>query len=334
MSDAAARRRQNLAGFLRYARSERRLSPRTVEAYRSDLAEFERFVSEFSGTAEWSWKDVDDLTVRAFPGFLERTAVRERKTGPARPPRPRTVARKVSTVRSFFRFLQRTGQVQASPARFVRSPRRRHDLPGYLTLSQTEEMFSVLEDATSGGSPLAIRDRALIELIYSSGLRLSEVQGLDVGDVSFTERQVKVLGKGRKERIVPVGGHALRALEEYLPVRTEQGGAAAEGPLFLSSRRTRLSRRQIQRIATRYLETASAGEKLSTHALRHSFATHMLDQGADLLAVRDLLGHASLSTTAMYTHTSRERLKKTYRQAHPRAGEPPASEASEKENGS
>lgn len=168
-----------------------------------------------------------------------------------------------------------------------------------------------------------MRDRAIIEIIYSCGLRLAEVQGLDDADLDLRRGLVKVLGKGDKERIVPVGARAREAIEDYLSCRSavsSRGSLAGDGrPLFISRRGTRISRRQIQRSVGAWLARAAEGESLSVHALRHTFATHMLDEGADLMAVKELLGHSSLSTTRIYTHTSRERLVKAYRQAHPRA---------------
>jgi integrase/recombinase XerC len=319
VSDAGEDRRAELEDFLRYVSAERHLSPRTAAAYRGDLTAFERFVTEHLGTGDWRWCDLDRQVVRSFPGYVERG-----RTGKT-PPKPATVARKLSAVRTFFRFLQRTGRIDASPASFVRATRRGRVLPSYLTRRQSDSLFERLKEAAEAGAPRAARDRALLELFYSCGLRLGEAQRLDVRDVDFDRLQVRVLGKGDKERIVPVGEQAVEALGAYLDERTSEGAVQAGGmsaaPLFLSRRGTRLSRRQIQRIVTGHLRAAAGGEQLSTHALRHSFATHMLDAGADLTAVRELLGHASLSTTRIYTHTSREHLKRAYDQAHPRAGE-------------
>jgi integrase/recombinase XerC len=206
----------------------------------------------------------------------------------------------------------------------VRPPKAAKTLPGFLTRSQTEVLFEALEarvESGVGADPgdesgriRALRDRALVELFYSCGLRLAEARELDRSDLDLDAATVRVTGKGRKDRVVPLGRRAAASLREYLGAREDSGGA-----LFRSSQGRRLSRRQTQRIVTGWLDAAASGEGLSTHALRHTFATHMLDAGADLMAVKELLGHASLSTTRVYTHTSRERLVKAYRQAHPRA---------------
>lgn len=330
MTDA----RDAVRDFLRYVEKERMLSPHTVDGYRRDLAAFTEFLDGYLGSLSWTWEDVDRLSVRGFLGELDRR-------GLARS----TMARKLSAVRSFFAFLHRNGIVEASPARSVRSPSRERDLPGYLSAEQVERLFGLLrERAEADGGFLALRDRALVEILYSCGLRLAEVQQLDLQDVDLSARRVRVLGKGRKERIVPLGGPAASALRAWLPARSArlaelEGGAPDRAPkpedgrrsgsvprlpVFISVRGDRLSRRQIQRAVGGLLDAVAEGEDLSTHALRHSFATHMLDRGADLLAVKELLGHASLSTTRIYTHTSRERLKRVYRQAHPRAGGPGA----------
>lgn len=317
---AEARGPEHVDDYLRHAEKERRLSPRTVEAYERDLREFVRFLKGYLADASFRWPRVDRLAIRSFLGELDAR-------GLARS----TIERKLSSVRSFLRFLHRAGRIGANPARTVRAPRGDRRLPGYLTADQTERLFDLLGERAEGGGFLAVRNRGLLELIYSSGLRLGEVQALDLPDLELERRQLRVLGKGRKERIVPVGEAAVEALRAYLPERREilerkrdgdrgdgeSGGA--EPALFISIRGRRLSGRQIQRTVGRTLRGVAGAEDLSTHALRHSFATHLLDRGADLLAVKELLGHSSLSTTRIYTHTSKERLRRVYRQAHPRA---------------
>lgn len=311
----------DLDDFLRYAEKERGLSPNTITAYRRDLDQFARFLREWLATGDWSWEDADRRAIRAFLGELDLRGL-ERST----------VARKLSAVRSFFRFLHRNDRVPANPAKAVRTPKGERSLPGHLTAEQTEELFELLAShAGPDGGLVALRDHALVELLYSCGLRLAEAQGLDLPELDLSAGQVRVTGKGEKERVVPVGSRAVAAIRAYLPVRARvmrekragagggSGGEEPGHPLFVSVRGGRLSRRQIQRTVSRALDAVAAGEGLSTHALRHSFATHMLDQGADLMAVKELLGHESLSTTRIYTHTSRERLKEVYRRAHPRA---------------
>lgn len=303
--------------FRRWLSSERRLSPHTVEAYERDLGQFEEFVGGWSGEEAWTWAEIDRLAIRAWLGRLDDLGRADS-----------TIARKLSTLRVFFGFLQRTGRREENPARLVRARSSGRRLPAFLTRSQIDVLFEEEDtnqmDGTDGadgadGADSAVpeRDRALLEILYSSGLRLAEVHGLDIGDVDRQRGLVRVLGKGRKERIVPVGSEAVTAIDRWLDASGRS--PRDDGPLFLSERGTRLSRRQIQRIVAARLARATDGEALSPHALRHSFATHLLDEGADLMAVKELLGHASLSTTRIYTHTSKERLLETYRQAHPRA---------------
>lgn len=298
--------------FLSYVLTERRLSAHTEAAYRRDLDDFSRFLAGHMETSAWAWSDVDRLDIRSWLSELDGRGLKRS-----------TIARKLSAVRAFYRFLHRVDAVSHNPARLVRTPRRRKELPGYLTRVQAETLFASLEAYATGERPLAARDRAIIEIVYSCGLRLAEVQALDDGDLDLRRGLVKVLGKGNKERILPVGARAREALEHYLACRADVSSRESlpgpAMPLFISRRGTRISRRQIQRCVGAWLEWAAKGESLSVHALRHTFATHMLDQGADLLAVKELLGHASLSTTRIYTHTSKERLVQTYRQAHPRA---------------
>ncbi len=298
--------------FLAYANLERRLSPNTVTAYRRDLRDFAAFLAGHMDTDDWDWGDVRRVDIRSWMGELELK-------GRART----TVARKLSAVRAFYRFLHRTDRVGHNPARLVRTPRKGKDLPGYLTRRQANVLFESLEAYAATGDALAVRDRAMIEVVYSCGLRLAEVRGLDDGDVDLERGLVRVVGKGNKERIVPVGQRARDAVLAYVSQRHEVVQSAhvpeERGPLFISRRGGRISRRQIQRSVGAWLTWAAGGENLSVHALRHSFATHMLDSGADLMAVKELLGHSSLSTTRIYTHTSRERLLQTYRNAHPRA---------------
>lgn len=315
-------RLRHLADFLRYAEKERNLSPHTVAAYRRDVLQLHRFLDGYLATADWAWPDVDRLAIRSFLGALEERGLKRS-----------TVSRKLSAVRSFFSFLHRTERVSGNPARHIRATSRGRTLPGYLSEEQADRLFEALRERTArDGGLLALRDRALVELIYSSGLRLAEVQSLDVQDVDLRARQARVRGKGGKERVVPVGREAAGALRRYLESRrTAKRKSPSRGrsgfpsvPLFVSRRGGRLSRRQIQRAVSRTLEAVAGGEGLSTHALRHSFATHLLDRGADLMAVKEMLGHASLSTTRLYTHTSVERLRKVYQLAHPRAGEEPS----------
>ena len=305
MTDPGARRADAVADFLRYASAERRLSRHTIDAYRRDVEGFEAFQNRHSDTPDWEWADVDRASIRAWMGSL-RAAGRKRTT----------ISRRLSSVRSLYRFLHRTDQVASNPARLIRSPRSGRELPGFLTQPQADDLFAMLDAYCDDTDPLVARNRAIVELLYSSGLRLAEAQQLSVRDLDATQGVVRVLGKGDKERLVPVGGAAIEAVRRYLALTDER---SPPDPLFLSRNGGRLSRRQMQRAVGALLESVARGEGLSVHALRHTFATHMLDAGADLLAVKELLGHASLSTTRLYTHTSREMLARTYRKAHPRA---------------
>lgn len=301
--------RDEVRDYLRNLRDERQLSAHTVEAYQRDLRELSDFLEGYYGDSQWSWADVDRLAVRAFLSHLTLGALKKR-----------TIARKLSAVRNFFRFLQREGIVAANPARHVRAPREGRALPGYLTQREMSRLFELASQKAAQAGWRGLRDQALMELLYSAGLRLSEAHALNLAHVDLAAGRVKVLGKGRKERIVPIGGHAVDALRAYERERTLRFGAPARSdPLFTSDRGTRLSRRQIQRVATRYIQLVAEESGLSTHSVRHSFATHLLDEGADLMAIKELLGHASLSTTQMYAHTSRERLRQVYRAAHPRS---------------
>jgi integrase/recombinase XerC len=295
-------------GYLKHLEDERQLSGHTVAAYRRDLANLSDFLNKYYDRRDWAWDEVDRLAIRAFLSELTTSALKKS-----------TLARKLSTVRSFFRFLNREGVVAANPARHVRAPRRGRTLPGYLTQKEMLRLFELAGQHATASGWRGTRDRALLELLYAAGLRLLELNTLSAADLRIECREVKVRGKGRKERIVPIGRHAATALREYDRARQREfGRPAPTDPLFLSDRGQRLSRRQIQRIVSGFIALVAEESGLSTHSVRHSFATHLLDEGADLMAIKELLGHASLSTTQMYAHTSRERLRQVYRVSHPR----------------
>ncbi len=298
--------------FLKQAADERQLAPNTVEAYRRDLLDFEEFLTEYHGGGDWTWDGVDRLTLRGFLGWSHRRGLARR-----------SIARKLSAIRTFFRYLHAEGVLDANPTRALRAPRLEKRLPDNLTAADADVLFRLAESRAAENTLVGTRSLAVLELLYGSGLRLSEVQGMNVTDLDLASRRVLVRGKGRKERIVPLTRKAIVALNRYEPRRREAlggGGATVEPDALVVNRRgRRLSPRSIQVMVRDYLEAVAEGEGLSVHSLRHSFATHLLDGGADLLAVKELLGHVSLSTTQIYTHTSRERLKRVYRQAHPRA---------------
>ena len=302
-----------LRGYLKVLSHERQLSPHTVSAYERDLRDLRDFLTVYLGTPGWEWEDVDRLCLRSFLGWCLRKGLSKR-----------TIGRKLSAVRGFFRYLHLEGRLPANPAQAVRAPRMEKRLPGHLTRPEVEAVFRLAEARAAENTLAGTRDLTVLELLYGSGVRLSELHGLNLGDLDLATGQVKVKGKGRKERIIPLTRRAIQAVQRYEPRRREALGSAADpedpNALLLNAKGSRLSRRSIQRIVGSYLEKAAADQGLSVHSIRHSFATHLLDAGADLLAVKELLGHVSLSTTQIYTHTSRERLKRVYEQAHPRSG--------------
>jgi len=296
--------------FLRYLADGRQLSPHTIAAYTKDLSELLEFLGRHMERG-WTWADVRRRDLRAFVAELSRRGLGRR-----------TIARRASAARSFFRHLHRDGVLPANPARSLTVPKLEKTLPTWLGEADIGRLFAAVESRAAGGGFHAARDHAIMEVLYSSGLRLAELRALDAADVDLLADQVKVVGKGRKERIVPLGGAAVRALRRYEARRREVLAACPEGDreaLFVSGNARRLSKRRIQQIVGAFLDIIGEGAGLSTHSLRHSFATHLLDAGADLMAVKELLGHASLSTTRIYTHTSTERLKRVYDAAHPRA---------------
>jgi integrase/recombinase XerC len=300
--------REAVAAFLQHLEKERQVSGNTLKAYRRDLEAFVESLDRHYGS-DWDFARVDRQAVRGFLGGMQRRNLAKR-----------SMARALSAVRSFYRFLQVHQGLDRSPMRAARTPKLGRSLPGYLDRERTEALFLNAEARAAGDDPAGSRDLAILELFYSSGLRLSELTGLNLLDLDLLSDQVKVRGKGRKERLVPMGTRASRALRHYLEERETLAALprADRQAVFLGRRGRRLTPRTVQRIVHRALDTVG-GEGLKTHSLRHTFATHLLDAGADLRAVQELLGHASLSTTQIYTHTSVERLKKVYQQAHPRA---------------
>ncbi len=306
--------RGEIAEFLTFLDKERNDSPHTVKAYRRDLDAFQAFCDEyFGGASRWEWTTVDRLALRSFMGELRRRGLAKR-----------SVARTVSALRTFYRFLNGRYAVDTNPAKSVRLPKAERRLPAVLDRAQVDLLFELAESVAAGGDFVAIRDLAILEVFYATGMRLAELAGLNVADVDVVSEQVKVRGKGKKERIVPLGSYAVNALRRYYGDRDDLLAGLSTGrgeprAVFVSQRGKRLSPRGIQHVVGRFLRMVDASAGLKVHTLRHSFATHLLDAGADLRAVQELLGHASLSTTQVYTHTSVERLKKVYQQAHPRA---------------
>ena len=299
---------QEIQEFLTFLEKERNDSAHTVKAYGSDLEAFAAFCQDYYG-GPWSWAGVDRLAVR---GFLAH----EQRRGQAK----RSMARALSALRTFYRFLNATRGLEVNPARAARTPRLEKTLPTWMERAEMELLFADAEARAAAGGFRELRNLAMLELFYSTGMRLAELAGLNDPDIDLVSDQVKLRGKGRKERIVPVGSHATSALRRYLQVRDHLGTQrAGNRPMFVNMRGQRITPRGVQLAMKRLFDTLSRGPELHVHTLRHSFATHLLDAGADLRSVQELLGHASLGTTQVYTHTSVERLKKVYQQAHPRA---------------
>jgi integrase/recombinase XerC len=305
-----------LRDFLDHLRLNRNTSAHTVVAYGSDLSQFVAFAADHLGTpaARLRPTHLDLAVIRAFLAELYRR-------GQSRA----SAARKLSALRSFTRFLRREGLLEADPAALALTPRREQKVPAHLSV---DEMTRLLE-APDASRPLGRRDRAILELFYASGLRLSELVALDVDDVNLSERIVRVAGKGGKERLVPfnkAAQHALRvwysdraALRAARPQAPGLRPRAHSHPVFLNARGGRLTGRSVQRLVARYVAGCSTRFGISPHALRHSFATHLLQRGADLRAIQELLGHVQLSTTQRYTHVNAAQLLEVYRKAHPRA---------------
>jgi integrase/recombinase XerC len=299
--------------FRDHLATERNLSPHTLRSYLADLRQFRRYLEE-NGLIPPALPErerleaIDHVAVRSFLSSLYRSKVRKV-----------TIVRKVAALRTFFNYLLREGRVRVNPAEMVQAPKAEKYLPTFLPV---EEMFSLLNLKFSGDAE-GLRDRAMLELFYSSGMRVSELTGLNLGDIDFGRSLVKVRGKGKKERIVPVGRQALQSVQDYLAARNEllqkQRASESDPPLFLSRNGRRINQRSVARIVDRYVLQSGISKKVSPHTLRHSFATHLLDAGADLRAIQELLGHENLSTTQKYTSVSVAKLMEIYDQAHPKA---------------
>jgi integrase/recombinase XerD len=300
--------------FLAYLEFERGLSRNTLDAYRTDLLQYGRFLEERGQSAlEATPGDVSD--------FLEALArggpASEDGEVPAKPPAsPATIHRKSACLRSFYRHLRRDGLLDTDPTASLSTPRRSRKLPQVLTRGEVEKLLS----QPRGTEPAALRDRALLELMYACGLRASEAIGLELMDVDIEEGVLRARGKGSKERVVPIGQAALKALRIYLERgRPRLVKDAPEAHLFVNFRGGHLTRQGLYKIVRRHALTAGFADRMSPHTLRHTFATHLLTGGCDLRSVQEMLGHADVSTTQLYTHLSSERLKDVYFKAHPRA---------------
>jgi len=290
---------QGIATFIQYLKAERNASPHTFEAYDRDLQQFASFMRKEFGNA-FPIDQITHLHIRRYLASMHKELAKS------------SVGRKLAAIRSLFRFLLRRGILEKNPAELVSSPKREKKLPFHLDIDEV----TTLVEAPEAITPLSIRDRAILETLYSSGLRVSELTGLNIGGADLMAGSVKVLGKGGKERVVPLGSKAVKALEEYIELR---GGRELNAPLFLNSRGGRLTRRSVARIVDRYMIHLETMKKASPHTLRHTFATHLLEGGADLRSIQEMLGHATLSTAQKYTHVSIDRLLEVYEKAHPKA---------------
>ena len=290
---------QAVDDFLDYLRHQRRASPHTLGSYQRDLNK----LLEYCNTTQLStWDGLRDHHVRAFIARLRRNALA-----------PRTIQRTLSAVRSFYNYRQRQGLAKINPANDVSAPKQQRPLPALLNVDQASQLLNIKTE-----DPMELRDQAIMELFYSSGLRLSELVSLNLVSIDIGDQTVRVMGKGNKERIVPVGRCAITALRAWLTVRSGMA-AIGETALFINSRGQRINQRMVQRRLKEWVIKQGVNSQLHPHMLRHSFASHLLESSSDLRAVQELLGHADISTTQIYTHVDFQRLASVYDQAHPRA---------------
>jgi integrase/recombinase XerC len=302
--------------FKNYLLVEKNASPHTLDGYLNDIAQFQEFLVQSGHAVEsgtLKLEKIDRLAVRSFMGYLY-----EKKLSGT------SMRRKLSTLSSFFRFLCREGTLKNNVAKTVPAPRVQNKLPSYFSV---DEMFRLLQ-LPEGEGFLPVRDRAMLELFYSCGLRISELVGLTLEEINLDSRMVKVLGKGGKERLLPLGRHCVEALKVYLSVRMDKIRKFDPGTdkLFLNHRGAGITVRGMRKVVEKYIKLGNFPGGVSPHSIRHSFATHLLEGGADLRSIQELLGHSSLSTTQKYTHLTLDRLSETYDKAHPRAKEKPVME--------
>ncbi len=293
--------------YLDHCAAVRNYSAHTIAAYNNDLKQFHEFLARHFARERVDAGDIDRLTIRLFLGELIERGIGRK-----------SAARKLSSVRSFMDFLVRKGTIEANPAAGVLSPKLPRRLPAFLDEPAAQKLMELPGEST----PAGFRDRAILELLYGTGIRLEELIRLDTRSIDMRNDTVKVRGKGSKERIVPLGSRAKESLRGYLRCRHEllaDGGSPKEPALFLTPSGRRMYPRGVYRIVHRYIGLVSEIGKKSPHLLRHTFATHLLNRGADLRSVKELLGHESLSTTQLYTHVTVDRLKRIYNQAHPKA---------------
>ncbi len=299
--------------FVEYLQDNKGFSQHTIRNYHIDLRQFLDFLdskkkkSPEGDVPNVEVGSVDSLIIREYVGSLFGRLRRS------------TISRKLSALRSFFFFLEKNGLIKDNPASDIASPKLENYIPNYLPV---DDMFRLLERPDQE-KPLGLRDLAILEVLYSCGIRLSELESLDISSIDFDQRLIRVIGKGNKERIVPIGRQALQAVRNYMEatqyLRKKSGHSSKDSALFINFCGRRLSGRSVERIVKRYAGECGLASDISPHSMRHTFATHLLDGGADLRSVQELLGHASLSTTQKYTHVSLDRLMEVYDKAHPRS---------------
>lgn len=296
--------------YVNYLQYERNASPHTIRNYKSDLLQFRTFLSAGRPHARVSVDSIDALRIRAYLAHLYSNE--KKKT---------SIARKLAAVRAFFKFLAREHRLEKNPAATVSTPKLDKTLPRIMTEEEMNTFLDQVAKAAESGGPMVARDRAILELLYASGLRVSELVGLDLRSVNFGDGMVLVRGKGRKERIVPFGSKAKRALDGYLPAREKllHEWKTGEAALFLNARGRRLTARSVDRLLKKYVRSMGPNIKVSPHSLRHAFASHLLTEGADLRAIQEMLGHKRLATTQKYTQVSIKQLMDVYDKTHPKA---------------
>jgi integrase/recombinase XerC len=300
--------KSSIQAFLQHLKYEKNCAANTFNSYSRDLEEFLGFLSRDDATKEIPLAQIDHITIREFLASLRFKGNQKS-----------SVARKLAAIRSLFRFLHREGTIEQNPARLVRTPRVPKRNPRFLSENEIETILELPDRSTERGA----RDSSMLELLYATGIRVSELVGLNLEDCSLRQQLVKVKGKGRKERLVPFGDKTSEALIQYLDIRrrllTRKKTCREPNAFFLNLRGERITARSVQRILQQYIEQSARIMKVHPHLFRHSFATHLLNRGADLRSIQELLGHESLSTTQKYTHLAIEELIKTYQAAHPRA---------------
>lgn len=296
-----------LISFLEYLRDTRNYSSETLRAYKNDLAQFFKFYTGDNHSAIADSINIGHLTLRGYLAHLKKANMHKSST----------IARKLASLKSFLRFLQQTNHIKSNPAIFLRGPKMEKRLPDFLSENEVVALINQPDISKLKG----LRDRAILEILYSSGLRINELVNMRIRDIDFSNGVIHIFGKGKKERLVPLGSYAIESLERYLEARQKAGQSNEHtAHLVLNMRGQRLTDRSIRRHLCRYARKAGLGyKKVSPHTLRHSFATHLLDRGADLRSVQELLGHKNVTTTQIYTHVTARRLKEIYTRAHPRA---------------